>query len=153
MDTSQSSREPLSNCLKISFLLLGIIQVINSILSCLLILTIILHRPLRTISNLLKVNSSFAIFIYSLVFLAQLIVGLQSTQDRNEGLCIFLSYFTVTGADAICYSYLATAISQYFFSILFRRKCLLTFRTHYLIIFLSWCISCLVPLVLYFSSE
>ncbi|CAF1514288.1 unnamed protein product [Adineta steineri] len=67
-------------------------------------------------------------------------------------MCIFLTYFTSIATNAICYSYLVTAISQYFFNILYRRKYLLTFRMHWFIIFLSWFISFLLPLLLYLQG-
>ncbi|CAF1114421.1 unnamed protein product [Adineta steineri] len=128
-------------------------QLISILLSSILILIIAFHRTLRTIPNLLTVNSILAIFMYALILIAQLIAGLQSINKEKEDICIFLSYFTAVAADAICYSYLVTAISQYFFNILYRRKYLLTFRTHWTIIFISWFISCLVPLLLRFPSK
>ncbi|CAF0972764.1 unnamed protein product [Rotaria sordida] len=127
-------------------------QIISIILSLILILTIIFHRTLHTIPNLLTANSSLAIFIYAFVVIIQIIVGLQSKDKGKEDLCIFLSYFTATAIDVICYSYLVTAISQYFFNILYRRKYLLMFRIHWLIIIISWCISCFLPLFLYLSG-
>ncbi|CAF1030005.1 unnamed protein product [Adineta steineri] len=127
-------------------------QLISILLSSILILIIAFHRTLRTIPNLLTVNSSLAIFIYALILIAQLIAGLQSINKEKEDMCIFLSYFTAVAADAICYSYLVTAISQYFFNILYRRKYLLTFRTHWIIICISWFISCLLPLLLCFPN-
>jgi hypothetical protein len=137
MNSSQSSREPSIISLKISFLLLGIMQMMNILLSSILLFTIILHRTLRTVPNLLTANFSFALLIYAITIIAQLIVGLQSRDQVEEDLCIFLSFVTMIGTDAICYSYLVTAISQYFFNILYRRKYLLTFRIHWLIILLS----------------
>ncbi|UJR07655.1 hypothetical protein I4U23_011943 [Adineta vaga] len=97
-------------------------------------------------------NSSCAIFTYSIVLIAQLIIGLIPRDKSNEYVCIILSYFTSIAADAICYSYLVTAISQFFFNILYHQRYLLTFRVHWFIIFLSWCISSLLPLLLYFSG-
>ncbi|CAF3724364.1 unnamed protein product [Rotaria sp. Silwood1] len=85
-------------------------QIINILISSILILTIIFHRTLRTIPNLLAANSSLAIFIYALTTIAQIIVGLQSRDKGKEDLCIFLSYFTTIALDLICYSYLVTAI-------------------------------------------
>jgi len=64
-----------------------------------------------------------------------------------------VSCFTSRGENAICYSYLVTAISQYFFNILYRRKYLVTFRIHWLIIFVSWSMSVFLPLLLYLSVE
>ncbi|CAF1079763.1 unnamed protein product [Rotaria sordida] len=107
-------------------------QIISIILSLILILTIIFHRTLHTIPNLLTANSSLAIFIYAFVVIIQIIVGLQSKDKGKEDLF--------------------TAISQYFFNILYRRKYLLTFRIHWLIIIISWCISCFLPLFLYLSG-
>ncbi|CAF3683809.1 unnamed protein product [Rotaria sordida] len=107
-------------------------QIISIILSLILILTIIFHRTLHTIPNLLTANSSLAIFIYAFVVIIQIIVGLQSKDKGKEDLF--------------------TAISQYFFNILYRRKYLLMFRIHWLIIIISWCISCFLPLFLYLSG-
>jgi hypothetical protein len=152
MNNSLNTREPSIIYLKISFILLGIMQLISIILSSILIITIILHRNLRTIPNLLTANSSFAILFYALTIIAQLIVGLGSKNRGKESSCIFLSYITCIGADVICYSYLVTAISQFFFNILYRRKYLLTFHIHWIIILLSWCISSLLPLLLYFPG-
>ncbi len=148
-----STREPSIIYLRTSFALLGIMQMINIVLSSTLILTIVRHRTLHTILNLLTANSSFAIFIYAIAIIAQLIVGLQPRDKGKEDLCIFLSFYTSIAADAICYSYLVTAISQYFFNNLYRRRYLLTFRIHWFIILLSWSISCLLPLFLYLPGE
>lgn len=145
--------EPSIIYLRTSLALLGIMQMVNIIISTILILTIILHRILHTVLNLLIANSSLAVFIYSVAIIAQLIVGLQPRDKGKEDLCIFLSYYTSIAADAICYSYLVTAISQYFFNISYRRRYLLTFRTHWFIILLSWLISCLLPLFLYFAGQ
>jgi hypothetical protein len=154
MNDSITVRKPSSVYLTTSFLLLGIMQMIASILlNAILILTMTLYRNLRTIANLLTVNSSFTIFIYAIALIAQLIVGLQPRHKRTEDLCIFVSYFTSRGENAICYSYLVTAISQYFFNILYRRKYLVTFRIHWLIIFVSWSMSVFLPLLLYLSGE
>jgi hypothetical protein len=153
MNNSLRSREPSTIYLKTSFLLLGMMQIISIVLSSILILTIILRRTLHTIPHLLTANSSFGIFIYAVVIIAQLIVGSHGNDTGKEGLCIFLSYFTSIAADGICYSYLVTALSQYLFNILFRRRYLLTFRIHWYIILLSWFISCLLPLFLYLPGE
>jgi hypothetical protein len=124
-------------------------QIINILLSSILILTIIFHHTLHTVPNLLTANSSFTINIYAWIIIVQIIVGLKSRDTVEDSLCIFLSYFTSIAANAICYSYLVTAISQYFFNILYHRQYLLTFRVHWFIIILSWCISFFLPLFLY----
>lgn len=150
MNNSLNTRESSIIYLNISFILLGIMQLISMTLSSILIITIILHRTLRTIPNLLIANSSFAILFYALTMIGQLVAGLEPKNRGKESSCIFLSYITCIGADIICYSYLVTAISQFFFNILYRRKYLLTFRIYWIIILLSWCISSLLPLLLYF---
>jgi hypothetical protein len=114
-----------------------------------LILTISFHRTLHTVPNLLTANSSFTILFYALIIIVQIIVGLKSKHQIENSLCVFLSFSTSIAANAICYSYLVTAISQYFFNILYSRKYLLTFRVHWFIILLSWCISIFLPLFLY----
>ena len=150
---TEGDRGPSLVLLQTSFILLGLMQIYNLGLTSVLIFTIVIHRRLRTIPNLLTSNSSAAIFFYSSVFIGQIIVSQQSDQNRREDLCIFLSYSTVSAAGAICYSYLVTATSQLFFNVLFRRRYLLTFSMHWLIIALSWIVSALLPLTLYLSGE
>ena len=146
-------REPSSFYLHTSFLLIGIMQIINIFVCMTLILTIILNRTLWTIPNLLTMNSSFAILIYTIVIIIQLIVGMARSNTNHRYVCLILSYFTSIATDAICYSYLVTAVSQFFYNILYHQKYLLTFRMHWLIIFISWCISILLPLLLYLSGK
>ncbi|CAF3936473.1 unnamed protein product [Adineta steineri] len=128
-------------------------QFFNIILSSFVILLVVLRRSLRTIPNLLMSNSSFTIFCYSLTLIIQLVTELQQTEKSNQVACKLLAYFTNSSVNAICYSYLVTAISQYFFNILYRRKYLHTFRVHYCMIFLSWTVTSCTPLILYFSGE
>ena len=153
MNSSEGNREPSTVYLTISFVLLGIMQAVSIVCSSILIVTIGLHRQLRTIPNLLTANSSVAIWIYAWLMIAQIIIGFQPIYVMRGSVCLLLSYLTCIAADAICYSYLVTAISQYFFNILYRRKYLLTFSVHWFIILLSWCISCLLPLLLYFQGN
>lgn len=153
MNNSESNREPSHIYLSISFTLLGMMQIISIGLSSILTLTISFHRHLRTVPNLLTANSSIAIFLFAWFMIAQMIIGFQPIHSRKGSLCILLSYLTCIATDAICYSYLVTAISQYFFNILYRRKYLLTFSIHEFIIFLSWSISCLLPLFLYLQGK
>jgi hypothetical protein len=153
MNTSENSRVPSATYLHTSFVLLGLMQLFNIVLTSLLTLTIVLHRPFRTLSNLLTANSSAAIFSYSVLFIGQLLLAKDSKDSRKEPTCIILSYLTATSADAICYSYLVTAISQYFFNIRHRNRYLLTFRVHFSMIIASWLISCLLPLFLYVEGR
>ena len=153
MNTSFNSREPSSTYLHIVFVLEGISLTFNIFLSSLLVLTIIIHPRLRTICNLLTINSSVAISFYSLIFICQVILGLQEYNHQHRSLCIGFSYTTLVGVNAICYSYLVTGTSQYFFNVLYRHKYLLTFSMHYLMIFVSWSLSSVSPLLLYASGQ
>ena len=153
MNASFNSREPSSTYVHTIFVLQGISLALNILLSGLLILVIVIHRRLRTICNLLTVNSSVAISFYSLIFIGQLIVGLHEYDEQKKSLCIGLSYLTLIGVNAICYSYLVTGTSQYFFNILYRHKYLLTFSMHYLLISISWALSSVLPLLLYTSGQ
>jgi hypothetical protein len=153
MNASYNSREPSSTYVHTVFVLQGISLTLNILLSNLLILAIVIHHRLRTICNLLTVNSSVAISFYSSIFIGQLIVGLQVYDDQKRSLCIGLSYLTLVGVNAICYSYLVTGTSQYFFNILYRHKYLLTFSMHYLLIIISWSLSSVLPLLLSSSGQ
>ena len=153
MNTNEDGRRPSPLLLRTSFILLALMQIFNLSLTSALILTLLVHRRLRTIPNLLTGNSSVAIFFYSSMFIGQLIVSEQSEDSRREGWCILLAYCTVAAASAVCYSYLVTGTSQLFFNVLFRRRYLLTLPVHWATIALSWLISALLPLTLYLSGK
>ncbi|CAF4975413.1 unnamed protein product [Rotaria sp. Silwood1] len=91
--------------------------------SSILILTIIFHRTLRTIPNLLTANSSLAIFIYALATIAQIIVGLQPRDKGKEDLCA-LQYSSEMhmcclkmSFQGILFVYMGTALGIPFFGI------------------------------------
>ena len=131
----------------------GLLQIFNLVMSLSLIVPILLHRPLRTISNLCVANSAASIFHFGLFSLCQMFLGLWLAESQPPTLCQFLAYMTFTGANTICYSYLVTAISQYFFNVLHRYNYLLKFNVHCFIILINWIICLLLPLILYFLGN
>lgn len=151
--TENIGRAPSFAYLRTSFVLLMIMQVYNLCLTSILIITIITHRAFRTIPNLLTANSSFAIFYYSTLFIIQLGIGWNPNHQIDQGSCVLISYLTVIAADTICYSYLVTATSQCFFNLFYRRKYLLSYAVHWMLIIVSWIISGLLPLLLYLPGK
>lgn len=147
-----NNRRPADAYLVTSFILLGIMQLINILLSSCILFVILPHRCNRTISNILTANSSLAVLIFSLAMAVQLAVGIAKDSKENQAVCNYLSYLTSLAAGATCYSYLTRAVSQYFFTILHRRH-LLTVRVHYYLVSLTWLLSALMPLVLRFSGK
>ena len=153
MNITANTRRPSEIFFTASLSVNGLMQIFNLVSSLLLIVPISIHRPLRTISNLCATNSAISILIFSVFSLIQMIFAIYSHTMIRKELCRSLSYLNSVGANAICYSYLVTAISQYFFNVRHRQNFLLTFNTHWFIIILSWIISLILPSLLYLSSE
>jgi hypothetical protein len=123
-----------------------IISIIGFLCSVMIIALIVIHKPCRTVANLLLSNTCFAVLTSYINTCIVSVYGFREDWAQNQPLCIFRAYCFMVSGITICFSYLAQAISRLFFVVFFKHKSMLTFRFHWYLIALNWIIGFLGPI-------
>lgn len=130
-------------------ILLGICSSITIFFS--LAVLIILRRHWRTqcrsIVNLLTSNSCIALIIFvitSSIQIPSLIQHLSDGTPPNSILCQMYACLSTFGTTVEVYSFFIQAISRFFMTILYKHRYLLTYRTNWMLIIISWIMSGIV---------
>ena len=132
----------------INFSFAILISTISLITSITTILIVYKNRQFHTFNNILLCNSCIAVIFYSVVTIISSIYGLREDWALTAPLCSFRAYCYNVGVASICHSKSMHAISRLFFAVLYKRRYLLTWRTHIILIILTWIISftvCIPP--------
>ena len=129
------------------------ITLVGLIFGFLTISIVIINRQCCTISNLLICNVTAGFILYFIVNFIGCTCGLRSDWFHHQPACAFRGYVFMVSCIVICYSYLAQAISRLFFAVLFKYQFLLTWRTHWFIIIVSWLISIALPILPLFYNH
>ena len=129
------------------------ILLIGSIFAILIMFIVIINRQCRTIPNLLTCNATAGFIIYFIVNFIGCIYGLRSDWFYHQPACVFRGYLFILSCAIICYSYPVQAISRLFFAVLYKHRFLLTWRTHWFIIIVSWIISIAIPILPVFYNN
>ncbi|CAF1218114.1 unnamed protein product [Adineta ricciae] len=108
-----------------------------------MLIIIITHRKCRTITNLITSNTIVLSMIYSIFQLNSDFHGLQSNWLTNQPACFFRAYCYTAVCISVPTSYVVQAISRLFFSVFYKHKSLLTYRTHIYLIILNYLIAIL----------
>ena len=134
---------------EIILILLGICSSITIFFS--LTVLIILRRHWRTqcrsIVNLLTCNSCVALIFFvitSSIQIPSLIQHLSEDIPPSSILCQIYAFLSTFGTTVEVYSFFIQAISRFFMTILYKHKYLLTYRTNWMLIIISWMMSGIV---------
>jgi len=114
----------------------------------LMLYTVIKHRYLHTLNNLMLSNTNVGILCYCLVNVISCVLGLNESWSQSVGGCSIRGYLLNVCFSSIGYSKSVHSMSRLFFCVFNSHRYLLTVRMHCLLITLSWLISfviCLVP--------
>jgi hypothetical protein len=130
------------------FTIIGILYTFFAFITILFSLTVIIiivyywRIKCRSIPNLLTAHSSLALLFYAITFLTQIPFVFQSDPlhpDQMETTFCRVRAFLNTYATLVkAYSYLVMAVSCFFITILYKHRILLSYRTNFIIIVISW---------------
>ena len=125
---------------------------IGSIFALCMIIIVCVNRKCRTIATFLTCDTALAVILFSTLNILSAIFSLRAASSDHQPACAFRAYcYTVLSA-VICYSYAIQAISRLFFTVLYSYQYLLSWRFHWLMIAIRWCI-CLSILIIPFFVE
>ncbi len=126
-------------------LITSIIAIVISIL--ILILVWRTKSRLHTVRHLLMCNTCIATILYCTVQTTNYIFLIFIESDTSDMSCRWRGYFGYLSICAVTYSYLIQTISRFFISLfLFKYRWLITFKAHYILIFIQWFIVIILPL-------
>jgi hypothetical protein len=137
----------------INFTISILLSTIGIIFSCVTIFIVIRTRRYRTFNNVLICNTSVAAIFYSLITISASILGYREDWSSNAPLCSFRAYLYNVGIATVCHSKSIHAISRLFFAILYKRRYLLTWRTHRILIILTWLICLIICIPPFFFDD
>lgn len=122
------------------------VSLINISIGWLMIFIFILHRPCRTVNNLMTCNTAAATVLYSILQIISAGYGLQQDWLIYQPACRFRAYLYTTVCTAVCTSYTVQSISRLFFTVFSKYKYLLTWRVHRYLILINYFISMIGPI-------
>jgi hypothetical protein len=99
----------------------------------------------------LACNSSIAIIGYLILTIFASIYGFREDWAWNPPLCIFRAYCYIVVIGAVCHSFSIQSLSRLFFTVYYTNPSLLSWRVHWIMIFINWLISFLIPIVPLFN--
>ena len=122
-----------------------LIAIIGLFLCILMIISIVVHRPCHTVTNILICNTTIWIASFQLSILLGSVYGFRTERLKYQPFCILQAIHIVFSICGISLSYAFQAISRLFFAIFYKHRFLLTFRVHWYLIILNWTISLSLP--------
>lgn len=131
----------------ITFTISMVASIITTILGLAIIVTVIIHRPSHTIKNLLLCNTVVATCIFGCFQIVLAAFGLGADSLHPPPACLFQAYFYNVTCAMVCASYLIQSISSLFYAVLYKYKYLLGWKTHWLMIGVSYLVAFLGPLL------
>ena len=137
----------------ISFTLAIFASLVSLVFGTLTILIVILHRPSRTINNLLTCNTCVAVIFYSVVVIIGAIYGFRLEWTVNAPHCALRAYCFNVAIAATCHSKSLHALSRLFSAVFYKHQALSTWRTHSLLIAGNWLLCCLICLLPFFIEH
>lgn len=122
-------------------------SLISVIISFGILFLIYLTKRLHTIAHLLICNTCISSIFYCLIQGINYIYLIFLTSNTSDVSCRYRAYFGYMSIASVIYSYCIQALSRYLFSIFqTNHRWIITFKIHFLIIFLQWIIVLLIPL-------
>ena len=113
-------------------------SVVGLLIGLLIVTIFAFNRTCRTVNNLLICNTSTICMTYCINNIIVSIYGYREDWAFRQPVCSFRAYCGTASCICICYSYLIQAISRLFFTIFFKYKYLVTFRSHVYLVALNW---------------
>lgn len=129
-------------------LLSVIISIVAVIISIAILILVWRTKPLlHTVRHLLMCNTAIASILYCIVQSTDYIYLIFLNWDTSDVSCRWRGYFSYVSICAVTYSYLNQTISRLFISLFSHKyRWLVTFKTHYILILIQWCIVIIIPL-------
>ena len=121
-------------------------SVVTVILGLLIVITVIVHRPSRTVKNLLFCYIIVSTCIFACFQTVAAVFGLNSDAIHPPPACIFQGYVYHVTCALVCVSYLVQSISIVSFVVLYKHKYVLGWRAHWMMIGVSCIWALLQPL-------
>ncbi|CAF2706773.1 unnamed protein product [Rotaria sp. Silwood2] len=126
---------------------LTIVSSIVGLTLCLITITIIItHRRCRNLTNILSCNTCTAVALYFIFRIVASIYGLRQDWQSHQPACIFRAYCSLALCAILCYSYSIQATSRLFFVVFYKHKYLVTWRSHLIMIIVSWIVSVIISI-------
>ena len=139
---SRSSFNMLSNLFyTINFSVAIVLTTVTLCIGSLLTMIVLFHRRCQTILNLLRCNTVVTMMMHSILVLISSIFGLDESASHLQPACLFRAYCFASACSLICHSIAIQSISRLFYAVLYRYKFLLTWKAHWYLITISWCVS------------
>ncbi|CAF1242451.1 unnamed protein product [Adineta ricciae] len=127
---------------------------ISVIISSGILLLVYSTRRLHTTTHTLVCNTCLTSIFYSLVQNINYIYLIFISWDTSDLSCRFRAYFSYMSIASVIYSYLLQALSRLFFSKYHtQHRWVLSFRTHYQMIFIQWLFVMSIPLSTLISKD
>ena len=153
---------PMDN--EIFFLVTSIIFIllifITVVFASTIIITLVCHwkSRCRTIANLLTCNSCVTLLYQALATMIEIAfvhLDIDAANSHNPPtiFCRIRAFLYLSSCSTITYSYLIQAISRYFITVVYRYRFLLTFRTNWILIVISWILSILIAASMFSSPS
>ncbi len=118
-----------------------------------MIIIVVINRQCHTITSMMMCNTAAATIIYSILQLISAGYGLQDDWFSNQPACLFRAYCYNGVCIAVCGSYAVQSISRLFFSVLYKHKYLLSWRTHWYLIIANYLLTIVGPIPLVFMKN
>lgn len=125
---------------------------IGSIFALCMIIIVCVNRKCRTIATFLTCDTALAVILFSTLNILSMIFALRPDSSDHQPACALRAYCYVALSAVICYSYAIQALSRLFFTVLYRYRYLLSWRFHWLMIAIRWCV-CLSILIIPFFVD
>ena len=137
----------------INFTLAIVVSILGVIAGMTMIVIVICKRQCHTILILLRCNTICTMIVFSIFSLTTAIFGIYDGFAPVQPACVFIGCCFAAFATALCYSYAVQAISRLFYTVLYRYKFLLTWKTHWYLIFINWFVSFGIQAILYWLDH
>ncbi|UJR19372.1 hypothetical protein I4U23_022501 [Adineta vaga] len=113
------------------------------------------HPHCRSVINLHVCNSCFSLFFFAITYSIQIPSFIQQIyingSPPNTLFCQITACLSVFSTGLVAHSCIAQAISQFFITVLYKHKYLLTFRITWIIIIISWLINVIIAVGMFIS--
>ena len=126
-------------------------SIILALFLCVYIIALVAFtKSLHTLANLLVCNTCFGTILYSITITVK-ICFFYTQFVFSDSICQTLAYLNTACLSMIIYSYNIQALSRLFFTILYRHRSLLSYKTHAILIVGQLGLSFLIPLPTFLS--
>ena len=161
MDSNSTSSLPSESTIRLHFVLLDMFLIGSIILGFIFCIAFICisagYRSCRSVLTLLSANSCVAGLIFNGVQLLNALLLFRddiylSTVNNNQ-YCEVRTYLMHVSGSLLYYSYCVQSISRLFFVVFYRRRFLLSYHVHFILIAIQWSLGLMLPMSILTSSH